>query len=152
MDKKGIELKVCFPRWFVILYTFCAVGVFILYSLYILWLINKGFVSSELYRFAVFSLVFLSAVWGCSKLIFYTVIATDEGLKFINIFRADKSVKWEEITEVRRPLFGIPVDATYIFSVNKHKFLLVRSMQNYKKLIGLIKERAPNLKRFGPKL
>ena len=87
-----------------------------------------------------------------SRILFYSVIATDKGLQIRNLFGPSKSIIWDEVIEIRRPRFGIPGDFTYVFLADKKKIVLVRSMNNYKKLIQLIKERAPNLKRCDIKI
>ena len=81
------------------------------------------------------------------KLLFYSVTATKKGLETAKPIGSNQSFTWEEIIEVRRPRFGIPYDFSYVISKNKEKLLLVRSMQNYKELVELIKTKAPNLQK-----
>jgi hypothetical protein len=72
-------------------------------------------------------------------------MATDKGLVTNNLFGQSKSVRWDEIIEVKRPRFGIPADVTYVLSAKKKKVFLIRSMKNYNALIQLIKQRSTNL-------
>ena len=82
------------------------------------------------------------------KILFYSVVATESGILSFNSFGEGKLFDWTEIIEVKRPRFGIPYDFTYVISTDNEKMLLVRSMQNYKELIELIKAKAPKPKRL----
>ena len=148
MDREQIgNLRICFPKWFIIIYTFCAIFTLLFFAIYMIFLINRGKLVSEMFNFIFFLVAILAGLWVLSRILFYSIIVTDKGLKTHNIFGSNMSVLWDEIIEVRRPKFGIPVDFTYVFLSNKSKLILIRSMQNYKKLIQLIKEKAPNLQK-----
>lgn len=93
---------------------------------------------------SVFLLV--GGVWLFSMLFSYA-LATENGLEYINPFRKDRFIAWGNIVEVKRPLFKIPNDYSYVISKeNTEKIILIRSMKNYRQMIGLIKEKAPNLR------
>ena len=148
MEKNHIKnIKVFFPKWLIILYSFCGMFTVFYFAIYMIWLINKGQIGAKIFSSIFYLVVILLGVWLFFKILFYSVIATDKGLVTNNLFGAGKSVLWDEIIEVRRPRFGIPADFTYVLLANKSKLLLVRSMKNYKALIQLIKEKAPNLQR-----
>jgi hypothetical protein len=148
MDKNYIvDLKVCFPKWIIIIFTFSAIGTVYFFLEYIFLLNNNGSSDSGMFKCLFFLGIIIGGFWLFFKILFYSVIATDKGLVTNNLFGAGKSVLWDEIIEVRRPRFGIPADFTYVLLANKSKLLLVRSMKNYKALIQLIKEKAPNLQK-----
>ena len=141
------NLKISFPRWFVIFLTFCGVFTIMFSTFYIAWVVYKNQLTSRPFSCALFFILILSIFWFFSKILFYSVTATDSGLQTDNIVGSNKLFPWDEIVEVRRPRFRIPKDASYVISKNKDKLLLVRSMKNYKELIQLIKVRAPNLQK-----
>jgi len=145
MNKNCGNLRTYFPRWFAVLYTFCGICTLLFFAVYIIWLINKGLLGSDIFSFLIFLIAIISGLWVFSSLLFYSVAATDKGLITNNLFGESKSVLWDEIVEVRRPRFRIPADFTYVLTTKKKKILLVRSMKNYKALIQLIKERSGNL-------
>lgn len=144
------NLKVSFPKWFVIFLGICGILTISFFLSYIIWVIYHGQLASQLLRCAIFLSIILSGFWLSLKVLFYSVTATERGLETDNIVGASKSFQWDEIVEVRRPRFGVPVDFSYVISKNKDKLLLVRSMKNYKELTELIKTRARNLKRCQP--
>jgi len=149
MVKKHSEnLKISFPRWVVIFFSFCGIFTILFFAFYIIWVVYNGQLSSQFFRCAIFFSVILGAFWVFLKILFYSVTATERGLETDNIVGSNKLLLWDEIVEVRRPRFGIPVDFSYVISKNKDKLLLIRSMKNYKKLIQLIKLRAQNLQKF----
>ncbi len=77
--------------------------------------------------------------------LFSETITSQAGLEHKNPFGFNRRLSWEEIVEVKRPLFGVPVDLTYIVSNKNEKILLIRSKKNYLELIEEIKTKAPNL-------
>lgn len=148
MDKNHSGyVKISFPRWFRIFLTFCGILTILFFAFYIVWVVYNGQLASQLLSCAIFSSIILGGFWFFSKILFYSVTVTDRGLETDNIVGSNKLFLWDEIIEVRRSRFGIPVDFTYVISKNKGKLLLVRSMKNYKELIQLIKVRAPNLQK-----
>lgn len=92
----------------------------------------------------------LVILWFLLKILFYSITATDRGLKTDNIIGANKLFDWKDIIEIRRPRFGFPVNFTYVISKNKDKLFLIKNKKNYKELIKYIKENAPNLKICNP--
>ena len=68
------------------------------------------------------------------------------------VIEENKLLTWNEIVEVKRPRFGIPVDFAYVISKNKDRLRLIRSMNNYRELIQLIKNKAPNLETVDTRL
>jgi len=148
MTKKHSEnLRISFPRWFVILLSFCGTVTIMFSVSYIGWVIYSGQLTSRLFRTVIFFSLVLGIFWFLSKILFYSVTATEGGLETDNIVGSKQMFLWDEIVEVRRPRFRIPKDASYVISKNKDKLLLVRSMTNYKELVQMIKVRALNLKR-----
>lgn len=141
------NLKVSFPKWFVIFISICGILTISFCLFYMIWVIYHGQLASQLWRCAVLLSLLVIALWIFTKILFYSVTATERGLETANIVGASKSFQWDKIVEVRRPRFGIPKDASYVISKNKDKLLLVRSMKNYKELIELIKARAANLQK-----
>lgn len=143
IKNQNILIKVSSPSWLIILFIPCliiALPLSIFYTALVIY-------NNRLSVFGVFLLIFVLAGFWFIKLLFYSVTATESGLETTNLLGSNKSFIWEEIVKVRRPRFGIPYDFTYVVSKNKGKLLLVRSMQNYKELIELIKVRAPNLQK-----
>lgn len=148
MDKNhNGYVKISFPNWLRLFLTFCGIFTILFSAFYIVWVAYNGQLASQLFRCAIFFSIILSGFWFFLKILFYSVIITDRGLKTDNIIGSKKSFLWDEIVEIRRPRFGFPVDFAYVISKNKGKLLLVRSMKNYKELIEMIRVRAPNLKR-----
>ena len=140
---QNILIKTSCPKWFVILGFICFVITLLFSAFYTVMVIyNNG-----LTVFGIFLLIVVLSEFLFIKLLFYSVTATEIGLETANLLGSDKSFVWEEIVEVRGSRFGIPYDATYVVSKNKGKILLIRSMQNYKELIELIKVKSPNLQR-----
>jgi len=144
MDRnQNTLIKTSFPRWFVIFISFCLVITLPLSTIYTVVVIyNNG-----LSVFGILLLTFVLAEFWFLKFLFYSVTATEKGLEAANLLGSNKSFIWDEIVKVRRPPLGIPYDFSYVVSKNKEKMLLVRSMQNYKELIELIKVRSPNLQK-----
>ncbi len=93
-----------------------------------------------------FLIIIIIIVWSYSKTLYYTITATNKGLETDNIVGANKSYLWEEIIEVRRPRFGVPVNITYVISINEDKSILIRNRNNYKEIVETIKGKAFNLK------
>lgn len=89
----------------------------------------------------------LACLWVLLRVAFYSVTGTDRGIITHNVIGQNKFFQWDEIVEVRRPRFGIPAAFSYVISKDKDKILLIRSMNNYKELVELIKTIASNLKR-----
>ncbi len=145
MIERGKNLKMNFPIWLVISFSFCGVFTILFFAFYIIWVLYNGQLASRLFNCSVGFVVILGAIWVFLKVIFYSVTVTDEGLKTSNIIGKSKLFRWDEIVDLRRPRFGIPGDFNYVISRNNDSLLLVRSMQNYKELIDLIKVRSPNL-------
>ena len=141
------NLKVSFPKWFMIFVSICGILTISFCLFYIIWVIYHGQLAYQLFRCSIFFSIILCGFWLSLKVLFYSVTATERGLETSNIVGPNKLFLWKEIVGVRRPRFGVPVDFSYVISKNKDKLLLVRSMKNYKELIELIKARAPNLKR-----
>ena len=141
------NLKVSFPKWFVIFLSICGILTTSFFLSYIIWVIYHGQLASQMLRCAIFFSIILSGLWISLKVLFYSVTATERGLETDNIAGSNKLFLWDEIVEVRRPRFGVPIDFLYVISKNKDKLLLVRSMKNYKELIELIKALAPNLQK-----
>jgi hypothetical protein len=141
------DLKINFPMLFVVLMSFCGLFTTLGIGSYILRVIYYGQLSSQLFKCVFGFCVILIISWFLLKILFYSVTATEKGLITANIGKLSKFFQWNEIVEVRRPRFGMPVDASYVISKNKGKLLLIRSMKNYKELIQMIKDRAPNLER-----
>jgi hypothetical protein len=148
MDKKSNKIiKVSYPIWVLILFTFCGIGSIPILSYYIIWTIEKSLFFSRLWQVLFCSIFIPAIIWFLFKITFYSVSATERGLETANIIGSKKYFQWGEIIEVQTPKFGLPFDISYVISINKGKLLLIRSMKNYKKLIQLIKLKAPNLKR-----
>ena len=141
------DLKISFPMLFIALMSFCGLLTALGIGLYIFRVIYYGQMSSQLFPCLFGFFVILIILLFLLKILFYSVTATKKGLITANIIKSNKFLQWNEIVEVRRPRFGIPVDASYVISRNEGKLLLVRSMKNYKELIQMIKDKAPNLKR-----
>lgn len=141
------NLRVCFPKWVIISYSICAIGTLFFFIGYIIKIINENSFIAQSLKFLLFLGVVVVSFWLLFKIVFYSVTATDKGLETSNLFGSNKSVNWEEIVAVRKPIFGIPADFTYVFTINKKKLLLVKSMNNYKELVQLIKEKSPNLQK-----
>lgn len=142
------NLKISFPMWFRSFLTFCEIFMILFFIVYIFRAISNGLSALEIRNAAISLSIVLGGLWFFSKILFYSVTGTDRGLETDNIVGSNKLLLWHEIVEVRRPRFGIPVDFTYVISENKGKLLLVRSMKNYKKLVDLIRLKAPNLQKY----
>ena len=144
VENQNVLFKSSFPKWFVILGSICFVITLLFSTLYVVVVIYNNGIS-------VFNMIILillsSGYWFFIKILFYSITATDRGLKSNNPLGSSKEFIWEEIVEVRRPYFGIPYDLTYVVSKNNGKLLLIRSMQNYKEIIELIKIKAQDLQK-----
>ncbi|MGD9245788.1 MAG: hypothetical protein PVH36_12700 [Desulfobacterales bacterium] len=148
MDKKLNEgIKISYPMWFVIFISFCGIGTILICTYYIAWVVFNGQLSSHLLRFLFLIILILAALWFLLKIVFYSVTATDRGIGTHNIAGANKFFLWDEIVEIRKPVFGIPHDAIYLISENKDKLMLLKGMKDLDEFIQLIKDRAPNLKK-----
>lgn len=144
-SKSNISLKCYFPRWFI-----CLACISFVQTISILFFVimNKILKSEPIPVSVILISVFLlvGGVWLFSMLFSYA-LATENGLEYINPFRKDRFIAWGNIVEVKRPLFKIPNDYSYVISKeNTEKIILIRSMKNYRQMIGLIKEKAPNLR------
>ena len=133
-----------------IILTFCGIFTLLFSLFYIVWAIYNGQFLSQLSRCLIFVLMMLVILWFLLKILFYSITATDRGLKTDNIIGANKLFDWKDIIEIRRPRFGFPVNFTYVISKNKDKLFLIKNKKNYKELIKYIKENAPNLKICNP--
>lgn len=148
MDKKPNEdIRIFYPKWFVVFIGFCGVGTVLISTWYISWVIYKGLLPSHVLRCLFFLALILATLFLFSKIVFYSVAATDRGLETHNIIGSNKFFTWDEIVEIRKPHFGIPHDAIYLISRNKDRLTLLRGMKNLEELLQLIKDRSPNLKR-----
>ena len=153
MDEKHNEyLKVKLPRWFGALYILCGVLMALFTVFYFIWSIYyDGRLSALEIMHTIFLLILVFAgLWLTLKILFRSATATDRGLETDNIIETKKFLSWDEIVEVRRPRFRIPIAFAYAISKDKKKLLLIRGAENYQKLIELIKEKAPNLKKCEP--
>jgi len=138
------------PNWIRILVSFCGIFTVIFSAFYIVWVIYNGQFLSQIYRCAVLLMAILIIVFSYSKILFYSVTATEKGLGTDNIIGANKFFQWEEIIEVRRPRFGFPLKFTYVIKKNKDIIFLIKNRKNYEVLVQCIKEKALNLKTFNP--
>ena len=141
--KKG--LQVCYPKWFRIFISLCGILTLSFSLFYIFATYYNGQVMAHPLRFLFFFALVLGTFWLLFGLLFYTIKATENGIESSNIVGKSTVLSWDEILEIRKPRFGIPVDFSYVISESK-KMLLVRSMKNYHELIKLIENRAVNLK------
>lgn len=139
------NISICFPRWFIFFYSFSAIVVVTAILLSLIFGSYAGFTLSDVWRPGIFVLIILVAVWCEFEIVLYSVTASDKGLEANKVIGQNKSFTWDEIVELRRPLFRIPVDLAYVVSKSNDKLRLVRSMSNYRELIQIIKVRAPNL-------
>ncbi|MBW1788631.1 MAG: hypothetical protein JRK53_18755 [Deltaproteobacteria bacterium] len=149
MDKKRNErMEISYPMWLIIFIAFCGIGTILMVTYYIVLGIYNGKIFSNLLilTFITVSWVLIN-VWFLLKIVFYSVIATSKGIKSNNLIGPDKFFPWDEILEVRKPIYGIPPDAIYVISKDNEKLMLLRGMKNIDEFIQLIKEKAPNLKR-----
>lgn len=132
-------IKMKFPNWFRVFILICASGTTILAGLYLGNAIkNSQLLVHPLKSLIFFALIF-SSFWIVLKLLFYSLTVTNDGLIVNNIICSKKFVRWDEVVQIRRPIFRVPLDATYIILANGKKVLLVRSMENYKEVIQAIK-------------
>ena len=145
--KEDRILKVSMPIWFIIFMGICGIGMTIITVSYVVWVIYNDKLHSHLYGCLFFLIIVLTGLLFFLKIMFYSVTAVDKGLEANNIIGPKKFFHWNEIVEIRRPKFGIPNDASYVISSERRKMMLLRGTKNYKKLIALIKFKAPNLKR-----
>lgn len=141
-SKENVLLKINYPKWALYFISFCWGSIFLFFIFFALKEIIEF--SFPIQMVVIICAILLSGVF-IFKIFFLTVIATEKELKRTYPFITDKSFPWDEIIEVRRPRLGMPYDFSYVISKNKKKLLLIRSMENYKELVELIKAKAPNL-------
>ena len=111
-------------------------------------IVNKIFEKASISISVILTSAFIlfGGVWLFSVL-FSCVLATENGLEYINPFRKGQFIAWGDIVEVKKPLFKIPNECSYVISKKgTEKIILMRSKKNYRQMIGLIKERSLNLK------
>ena len=152
IKKHRVALTCSFPKWVRAFFSFCGIFTLIFFTAYIFWVIYSGQLFLQLLRVTVFGGSIIVILWVYPKILFYSVFATEKGLESKNIFEENKLLTWNEIVEVKRPRFGIPVDFAYVISKNKDRLRLIRSMNNYRELIQLIKNKAPNLETVDTRL
>ena len=73
------NLKISFPRWVVIFFSFCGIFTILFFTFYIIWVVYNGQLASRLFRCAIFFSVILGAFWVFFKILFYSVTATERG-------------------------------------------------------------------------
>ena len=125
--------------------TICGTPTILFSALFLVYTAYNGELTDKPLRSLFFLLILCCGLWFFSRILFYSVSATKNCLESRNIVGSTKSFSWDEIVEVRRARFGVPVDFSYVVSKNNGKLRLIRSMRNYQQLIELIKDRAPNL-------
>ena len=139
-------LKVSFSRWYVALVGCCGLLTVVLSLAYLIYTVLHGEFFERLLRCSAFAVVLLSLLWFLARILFYAVYATERGIRTENILNKKELIPWDEIVEIKRPRIGIPKDAIYLITNNHQKILLIKSMNNYSRLLELIKTRAPNLR------
>lgn len=144
-DSQNVILKISFPIFFKIFLLICCVGILFLSGFYF-YKIATHQLQISYFICSVFLFLDLAGFWIILKLLFYSVTATNKGIEARNIVVRNIKIQWGDIIEIRRPRLGVPKDISYIITKNNNKLLLIRSMNDYSKIIKLIKERALNLK------
>jgi hypothetical protein len=74
------------------------------------------------------------------------VYATEYGIRAKNILSKTEFIPWHEIVEIKGPKIGIPRDVINLITQDRRKIRLIKSMNNYSRLLELVKTRAPNLR------
>jgi hypothetical protein len=141
------DVKMCYPTWFRINVAFCGVVTVLFTLVYIIYASKEGLSGKDIWRILFFLAVTVGGIWGCSKVVFYSVTATKWGLESKTPLRSSKFISWSEIVDFQRPRFGIPRQGVYVISDKGEKMMLMDDMKNYTELIKVIQARSPNLKR-----
>ncbi len=144
-DMKKYLFSVAFPAWFKITFTICYLWILRLPFNYVFFIISKGLFVVRKMECIVIILSCLIVSWFLLKIIYYSIEIYEEGIELKHFCITHKKVTWKEIVQIKKPLFKVPVDFVYIILNTNEKLLLIKSMNNYKKFICLIKERAINL-------
>ena len=119
------NIRSSFPVWFVVSMTFCGIVTALGVGAHIIGLIYHGYFFSKLLRFSFGLVLILGIVWFFAKILFYYVTGSERGLETNNIVGSGKLFLWDEIVEIQKPRFGIPVDFTYVISKNNKKIMLI---------------------------
>ncbi len=138
---KKYLFSVTFPMWFKIIFTICYLSILRLPVSYVFLIISKGLFIERKVECIAILLSCLIISWFLLKITYYSIEVYDEGLELKHFWITHKKVNWKEIAQIKKPLFIVPVDFIYIVLITNKKLLLIKSMNNYKKLIYLIKER-----------
>ena len=139
--------KVVFPSWVIFLATIAAIGFFVLSFSCIILGKYDDLPLFEFWKPIIFFIITFGVSFFVVYISHYCISATKNGIENHPLIGHSKFFAWDEIVEVRRPLFHIPVDFNYVVSKNGKRLLLIRSMNNYKELIQLIEQKAHNLQK-----
>ena len=141
-----VFLKVEYPKWFRWFAGVSILGTTLIGFVFMFWMIhNRSY--AMFWKVILLFLISLSGIWFYFGIVLYSIFATETHLKNKSFTGRTKIIPWETIVAIQRPRLGIPYDFIYVITSDREKMLLVRSMKNYERLIQLIEERAPNLKR-----
>ena len=140
------NIKINYPRWFSICMTFCGIVTIGICSTYIVWVIINGIFGQRLWRITFSASLITLITWFLLRIVFYSVQASEEGLRSNAIMGKRIFVAWKDIIEIRKPKFNIPHDAVYVITNSNKKLMLVKGMKNLDKMITAIKLNSPNLR------
>ncbi|MFQ5683978.1 MAG: hypothetical protein ACE5HC_11980 [Candidatus Binatia bacterium] len=139
-----VLIRVGYPKWFRVFYGIGAPITLLLFIITGVHFSRQGFTSSELALSVLFLAILGVGVW-ISPVFYRSVVAKEDELQIYGLFGLKLSLTWDEIIKVSRPRFGIPRDATYLFSRNGEKVTLAKGMEGYSELLDLIQVKALNV-------
>jgi len=146
LQENSTILKVSFSRWYIVLIGCCGFLTAGLSLAYIIYTVLHGEFLARLLRCSAFAILFLSILWFLARILFYVVYATEYGIRAKNILSKTEFIPWHEIVEIKGPKIGIPRDVINLITQDRRKIRLIKSMNNYSRLLELVKTRAPNLR------
>jgi hypothetical protein len=145
-DKK-ILLKVHFTTWILCL-VFAGWFMF-LFTLVEIWLhlFRSGIDWSDarLWK-ALFLTLIMVMLWCIAPILLSSISVTTAGFETHGIWGLRRKVRWDEITRVSLPRFGIPNDAIYIYLEDGERILVMKSMKGVGDLLQFIDAKARHAK------
>jgi hypothetical protein len=138
-----VLIEVRYPMWFRAFYGVCAAGTVVICVRVVA--VGIGGHGRGINGAIALTAALLAIVLYGVRIVFRSLVATEDGLEMSVIGSAPARISWADIQAVRRPTFGIPQDAAYIVSHSGRRLMIARSMSGVPELLTLIERKAPRL-------
>lgn len=148
MNGEKLLFRVRCPKWFVVFFGLASALITYLFMTIAVMALQDftrhGLTFFETLKVSILLIIFGGCFWY-SRYFFYTISATDYGLKANSLLGRASSIKWDEITAVTKPRLKFPRNFVYIHSKGGKKIVVINGMIGYLELLDLIQAKAPNL-------